>query len=242
MVFTAVMLGTTAVSWLGRVPALSLLGAYSGELIALVFLGVAVVMAGKTGGVARHGISLGGLLGLTREEEDARAVLDEGDTSDPGALALVRAALPSALRETSVALAACMLIFPPFVLGYWLWWQPARPFVLTFPPELANVVLTQLVLVALPEEALFRGYVQTRLSDHWKPTGKLPVAVPTLVLQAALFALVHLPGSPHPARLAVFFPALVFGLLRAYRGGIGAALVFHAACNLLSETLARSWS
>ena len=35
--------------------------------------------------------------------------------------------------------------------------------------------------------------------------------------------------------------ALLFGLIRARRGGIGAALVFHALCNLLSEVLTRGW-
>ena len=44
-----------------------------------------------------------------------------------------------------------------------------------------------------------------------------------------------------PARLAVFFPALLFGWLRALRGGIGAPAALHVLCNLLSDLLARSW-
>jgi membrane protease YdiL (CAAX protease family) len=39
----------------------------------------------------------------------------------------------------------------------------------------------------------------------------------------------------------VFFPALLFGWVRAWRGGIGAALALHASSNLYSEILARSW-
>jgi hypothetical protein len=60
-------------------------------------------------------------------------------------------------------------------------------------------------------------------------------------LQALLFALIHFAVDLNPARLAVFFPALLFGWLRALRGGIGAAAAFHASCNLLSEVLVRSW-
>jgi membrane protease YdiL (CAAX protease family) len=56
-----------------------------------------------------------------------------------------------------------------------------------------------------------------------------------------LFAAIHFLVEPHPARLAVFFPALLFGWTRAWRGGIGAALVLHAMSNLYSEILARSW-
>jgi hypothetical protein len=40
-----------------------------------------------------------------------------------------------------------------------------------------------------------------------------------------------------PARAATFFPALVFGVLRARRGGIGAAVWFHFLCNVLAELL-----
>ena len=61
------------------------------------------------------------------------------------------------------------------------------------------------------------------------------------VLQAVLFAAVHFMVEPHPARLAVFFPALLFGWTRGWRGGIGAALALHAMSNLYSEILARSW-
>ena len=67
------------------------------------------------------------------------------------------------------------------------------------------------------------------------------VAPVALVLQAVLFALVHFIVDPNPARLAVFFPGLAFGWLRALRGTIGAAIAFHALCNLFSEVLARSW-
>ncbi|MFI5301533.1 MAG: type II CAAX prenyl endopeptidase Rce1 family protein, partial [Polyangiales bacterium] len=49
----------------------------------------------------------------------------------------------------------------------------------------------------------------------------------------------HLATVHDPARLAVFFPSLLFGWMRARTGGIGAGIAFHAACNLLSDGLAR---
>jgi membrane protease YdiL (CAAX protease family) len=61
------------------------------------------------------------------------------------------------------------------------------------------------------------------------------------VLQALLFGLIHVLVDLDPSRMAVFFPGLLFGWLRAWRGGIGAAIVLHAMSNLLSETLSRGW-
>ena len=45
----------------------------------------------------------------------------------------------------------------------------------------------------------------------------------------------------HPSRLAVFFPALVFGWLRRRTGGVGAPVVFHAACNVFASALGRGY-
>ena len=44
-----------------------------------------------------------------------------------------------------------------------------------------------------------------------------------------------------PERLSLFFPVLLFGILREKRGGIGAAVWFHALSNLLSEVLTRGY-
>ena len=100
------------------------------------------------------------------------------------------------------------------------------------------------VVIALPEEAFFRGYLQTSLSDLAK-TRVVVLGVELSpgpwLLQAALFALIHFVVEPHAARLAVFFPGLLFGWVRSWRGGIGAAIALHAMSNLYSEILARSW-
>jgi membrane protease YdiL (CAAX protease family) len=42
-------------------------------------------------------------------------------------------------------------------------------------------------------------------------------------------------------RLAVFFPALLFGWLRARTRGVGAPAMFHVLCNVLASTLERGY-
>jgi uncharacterized protein len=61
--------------------------------------------------------------------------------------------------------------------------------------------------------------------------------VPALVAQAALFAVVHLATEAHVEKLAVFFPGLLFGWMRARRGGIGASIALHALSNVLAYVL-----
>jgi len=98
--------------------------------------------------------------------------------------------------------------------------------------------------VALPEEALFRGYLQTRLADVMPTTirvGRKEFAWHAIVVQAVVFGLVHFAVDLDVTRLSVFFPALLFGVIRSLRSGIGAAVFFHALCNLYSDVLVRGW-
>ncbi len=189
------------------------------------------------GGVQRAGIAMGGLFEPPKDPEHA-GPLGLFDLSRT----LMRGALPT-LRELGVALGLAALVFPPFFFGYVGWFDLRGEIELRIPTELAVSMASQIVLVALPEEAYFRGYLQTRLADAWpaaRALGGHPVPLLAIVVQAALFGLLHFVVDPHPARLAVAAPALLFGLLRALRGGIGASLFFHALCNLYSETLALS--
>jgi len=227
---------TVAIAWLGRGTALD---AYVHLAVGILFLLAALQLAQRQpGGIERYGLSLGGLLEPPSE-------------APAGALAslldLVRAALravPSGLRELGIAALAALIVFPPFAFGFHAWHGPDQPFVLTLPDDLPGYLLTQLLVVGLPEEALFRGYAQSRLHEAFPERVRVlgaSLSPRALVLQAALFALIHVAVEPHPGRLAVFFPGLLFGFLRAARGGIGAAIAFHALCNLLGDVLARSW-
>ena len=136
-----------------------------------------------------------------------------------------------------------LVCLPPFWLGYVLWYQPGQPFRPAPPPALGGEVMGQLLVIALPEEAFYRGYLQTKLDDAWGTRTRLLGATvgPGLVVSAAIFALGHLATEVHPNRLAVFFPALLFGWLRARTGGIGSAVLVHASFNLFASYLARSY-
>lgn len=209
--------------------------------IAAMYLLVPLSLARREPEGARsYGIDLGGLFEPTER--------DEGPAGPLGIFELVRTlrrSLPSMAREVGMTWAVAAIVFPPFVLGFWLWNRPSHAFDWSANfDDLPSFTLTQIVLTALPEEALFRGYVQSRLHQAFEPRRAflgVRVHPGVLVAQAALFALVHLAIEPHPAKLATFFPGLLFGWLRAWRGGIGAALLFHAMSNLIAEILIRGW-
>ncbi len=159
------------------------------------------------------------------------------------------------MKETAraflIASALSALVLPPFYFGFVGWYTPVSEFsfarAFASSPGSGNspsdLVLGHLIVVALSEEAFFRGYLQTALDDKWK--GGLRVGGhrvgPSLFVTSAVFALGHLLTSPELSRLAVFFPSLLFGLLRIGTGGIGASVFFHTQCNLASAFLLRGF-
>jgi membrane protease YdiL (CAAX protease family) len=172
-----------------------------------------------------------------------RAGLDFGGIVLPGALDRARV-VRAVLSAVAWAAAMGLVFFVPFWIGFRAYWQVKRPFSLELSPlGIANLAFGQLVLVALPEEAFYRGYVQSRLDEAWAPRWKVFGARvgPSLLVTSAVFALGHLATVHLPARLAVFFPSLAFGWLRERTRGVGAAIVFHAACNVFSEVLGRGY-
>ena len=141
-----------------------------------------------------------------------------------------------------LALLAAVVIYPFFWFGFRMWWKvdalqpaPILPRLSALPEEL--------LVIALPEEAFYRGYLQTSLDRHLsKRFSILGTRVGlAVVLTSVIFALGHLLTRFDAARLAVFFPSLVFGFLRARSGGIGASVLFHALCNLYSGYLLESY-
>jgi uncharacterized protein len=168
--------------------------------------------------------------------------LSFGGLFEPEAISKRRVAR-AAFDALRWSLALCVLVFPLFWLGYWFWYRPSTSFIAAAPPNVWNEVLGQLLGVAFPEETFYRGYLQTALDRAWPPERRLFGARlgAGLLASSALFAAGHFLTEPIPGRLAVFFPSLVFGFLRARTGGVGSAIVFHAMCNLFASYLGRSY-
>ena len=105
--------------------------------------------------------------------------------------------------------------------------------------DLAQFVLVQIVVVALPEELFFRGCLLHLLERALPPKRRILGGGVgwALVITAAMFALVHLPRQGDLRTLATFFPGLLFGWLRSATGSILAPVMAHAASNVFIRVL-----
>ena len=123
---------------------------------------------------------------------------------------------------------------------HWRGWAGAR---LTWPPDVGLGALDQLLVVAVPEELFFRGYLQGRLEQRFVPSRTfLGAAVgPASIISSALFAVGHVLVDLNPMRLAVFVPGLVFSWMRSRTGAIAAGALYHALCNVYSDVVHRSF-
>jgi membrane protease YdiL (CAAX protease family) len=212
---------TALVALLARLP-----DSVSATAVGFAFLAVTYFLVLRTDDsqkIARYGLSLGGLF-------------------DPEPLAPLRIG-----RDIGVAvlwaLGLALIFLPPFWVGFVWWWHIKTPFHLPPLNSLAGDFSGQLLVIALPEEAFYRGYLQSALDEVWKPRWRVLGAElgPGILVTSALFALGHLCTEFNAARLAVFFPSLAFGFLRSRTRGVGAGLVFHALCNLFASYLGQSY-
>lgn len=154
------------------------------------------------------------------------------------------------LETFAWALALSAVVFPLYWLAFRWHWQPRLSFSLSralshgfegSPWALLDFTLGQFVVVALPEEAFFRGYVQSDWIAGAKDRTSWKARWGAIVGTSAIFAVGHLATIPAAGRLAVFFPSLLFGWLRIRSGGIGLPLAFHALCNVFSALLSAGY-
>lgn len=148
------------------------------------------------------------------------------------------------VRAAAFALACAAVVFVPFAFGFFYWFKPKGHYHFPFDAlSLGRELLLQIALVAFPEEAFYRGFLQTSLARAEGPRVRVLGAEvgASLLVTSLLFAIGHFATIPAPARLAVFFPSLLFGWLRVRTGGIGAAVLLHALCNVFSESLGRGF-
>ena len=231
LVFGASLAATVV---LYRLRGVSFIGDNLHALVGTVFLLLPIlVLQRRDEDFARFGIAFGGLLGSGPRR--------------PGVLGLVQDLVTLTWRhrrrilgDFAFALAVACVVFPPFAVGFRFWQQPTRPFAFVPPAGFWGVAFAQFVVVGLPEELFYRGYVQTRLRDVFPRTVHVlgaDVSPLSLLGTSALFALGHFLVDLQPARLAVFFPSFLFGWMRERRGTIGASALFHAMCNVVADIL-----
>lgn len=108
---------------------------------------------------------------------------------------------------------------------------------------LVELIFVQVVVVAIPEELFFRGFLQNKLERALPPKRRLLGGGVgwALLLSSALFAVIHLATGLDPRRLAVFFPALLFGWMRSVTGSITAPVIAHALSNVYLHVLEESF-
>jgi membrane protease YdiL (CAAX protease family) len=162
-------------------------------------------------------------------------------------------------RASAQALLVCAVVFPAFAAAFWAFGRalPALPpalagalapygppgvIALRAPEGLAWRIPVQLLVVALPEELFYRGWMQTSWA-RGAPEGTTVLGARLgrgFLATQALFALGHLVVL-QPWRLGTFFPALLFGWLRERTGSVAAPVLVHAASNLFLATLEASF-
>lgn len=149
-------------------------------------------------------------------------------------------------RSLKIFLISLFIVFPPFLIAAHFWYEIVfhlKGF--SFPPypNMLNILFFQVLLVALPEEFFFRGYMQTTFNEIFKSRWRiLGVNLGwSWILTAALFALAHSIVVVQWWHFAIFFPALLFGYLRERTGSITVPILFHAASNIILDFFSRGY-
>jgi membrane protease YdiL (CAAX protease family) len=130
-----------------------------------------------------------------------------------------------------LVIAVFVLLFPEI----WHMKNPSWHFV--WPENYTAVAFSHFLIVALPEEFFYRGYLLGSLNDIFKK--RVSVAGvqlgPGVIIQAALFAFGHFVMDLNPAHLLTFFPALAFAWLSIKHKGISLSVVYHGFCNIFMD-------
>jgi uncharacterized protein len=155
---------------------------------------------------------------------------------------LVCAAVFPLFAGVFVAYAELLPHLPPALAGAIAPYGGTPRLAFRLPDRLVLLALVQLLVVALPEELFYRGWMQTSWA-RGAPGGGARVLGATLgagfLRTQALFALGHLVVL-QPWRLGTFVPALLFGWLRERTGNLVAPILVHALSNVFIATLEAS--
>jgi hypothetical protein len=163
-------------------------------------------------------------------------------------------------RGALVALLVAAIVFPAFAAGFWAYaellphlpaglarvvapYAGAPRFALRLPDGLPLLVVVQLLVVALPEEMFYRGFVQTAWARSEPGRGVTILGARLgagFLWTQLLFAAGHLVVL-EPWRMGTLLPGLLFGWLRERTGSIAAPVALHALSNLFIATLEASF-
>ena len=142
------------------------------------------------------------------------------------------------LKSLGWFLAVSIVIFPIMEIGNRYYQEIAfhKHYVGVNYKGILQFAFFQLVVIAIPEELFYRGYIQPQLNRIWgrpwrilgAPVGK------SLFFTSFIFALSHSLIQLQWWHFSIFFPSLVFGWLRERTGAITAGSLFHALSNVFS--------
>jgi len=95
-----------------------------------------------------------------------------------------------------------------------------------------SFILMQLLLVALPEEVFFRGYLQSKIGNNIKG-----IIIVSLLFAVGHFVTLFLGGGHNLAicsqAILTFFPSLVMGYLYLVSKTLWASIIFHFFANVV---------
>ncbi len=135
--------------------------------------------------------------------------------------------------------AATAILYPPLFFGWFLLFEKAHFHL----PEISAVVsnffygLLLGIVVALPEELFFRGWLQeTIFKKHNKKV--FFILTKKNLMTSFIFGTAHAISFLNPLRMSTFFPSLLFGwFTEKSRSNIFYAVLFHAVSNIIALEL-----
>lgn len=149
-------------------------------------------------------------------------------------------------RDVFLFFVVSVVVFVPFAVGnhFYQGLIFGRTFHSLQWAGLGLYFFNQVILVALPEEIFFRGFLEEALTRAYPPVRKF-LGAPfgkAVLLNGVIFAFSHTLITFQWWHFSIFFPSLLFSWLRQKTGTIWVAAVFHAACNCVAWLIAKSYS
>src|SRR3989338_1502019 len=155
------------------------------------------------------------------------------------ALDFIERDFKSMIRSLEIGIIFSVIIFPIFLLANNLYQELflASLYRGWYYPEIVQFSVYQIFLIAIPEEFFFRGYIQSQLNRIFPPNFSLfglrwGWSIP---LTALIFAFSHTFITFQWWHFSIFFPGLVFGVLREKTGGLMAPIFFHTLSNVIVQ-------